>query len=378
MSATAAVLTGKGPGAIATIKLCGPSSSDILGAIFHPSVAIPSCGKLAVGRIADGPDTVDHVVLACESEGSFAINCHGSPLVVELLMELLGRHGAAIVESQAFIRNELSSSGSMDFLAVEAALAQLDSLTIEGTRLIANQLTSGLSPLAHRWLKTCSGRSLETVKSEAAVIIARSQIARFIIHGARVVLAGPPNSGKSTLLNCLTGRATSIVADQPGTTRDYVTARLTAPAISMEVVDTAGLGNPAASMHPVDMAAQNTSRRLLASADLVLLVLDSTRPISQFDASILEGRPTVTVLNKRDIVPLSVPGTISISATFNENIASVIIAIREKLGIETFDLTEPACFTQRQHNIMHRLISAADAPTARDLITELINGPLSV
>jgi len=376
MPAFAALLTPKGPGAIATVGLCGESAAGILAAIFHPDT-IPSPGGLAVGRIADGPETIDKVVLACESEDTFTINCHGSPLVVELLMELLSRHGATAIEAKAFQYRLVSRDTSLSPIAIEAALAQFDSLTVEGTQLIANQPTTGLASVAAGWLKSGSRNLAAAVSSAAADILKRSAIADLIIHGARVVLAGPPNSGKSTLLNCLTGRATSIVTDIPGTTRDYVSARFTIPGLALEVVDTAGLDSSIASSS-IDIAAQSRSSGLLESADLILLVLDSTRPLTQFDASSLPDRPIVTVLNKRDVVALNMPGTVSVSAARNENIAAVITAIRAELGIEGFDLASAVCFTRRQENIISQLAAAPDRATDLSLITQLIKGPLAV
>ena len=377
MSALAALLTPKGPGAIAVIKLCGSSASDILAAVFEPSSAIPSPGKLALGTVVDDSRTIDQVVIVCESENSFAINCHGSPLVVELVMDILRRHGATPVEPKALLHSELRHDTSLSSIAIEAALTQLDSLTIEGTKLIASQLTTGLLPLARQWLSDTSGRMLASTKSAVAQVLARASIAHLIIHGARIVLAGPPNSGKSTLLNWLAGRQKSIVADEPGTTRDYVSAHFTVPSLAIELVDTAGL-DESAIMDNIELAAQKKSHDLLASADLVILVLDSTRDASQFDTSLLAGRPTVTVCNKSDIATLNIHGAVSISAAKGENISALVAAIRAAFGIDTFDLSAPAPFTPRQRDILQRLASAPDQPSAGVLITELLNGPLTV
>lgn len=376
MATLAAHLTPRGPGAIATVTLCGPSARRILSDIFQPASSLPQHGCLAVGKIIDDGMTIDQAVVACEEEDSFAINCHGSPLVVEMLMEALSRHGAGIVEPRVLQHSRLARDTSLNSIAVEAHLEGLSALTLEGAMLIANQASSGLAPLALRWASLLSDDTLAAIQAEAAKALERWMVGQLVIHGARVVLAGPPNSGKSTLLNALAGRSMSIVADEPGTTRDYVSARFMAGALAMEVIDTAGLD--AATHCSIDAAAQERSRRLLDSADLVIIVLDSTRDAGQFEMGLLEGRPSLALCNKSDIGHLDIPGAIHISAARGTNIDAVTVAIGRKLGTDGFDPTMPAPFTARQKGILERLAHAAGTAAARGLITELLNGPVPV
>jgi tRNA modification GTPase len=378
MSALAALLTPRGPGAIATVKLSGPLAAVILARIFDPAQSIPPVGNLSLGRIVDSTEIIDQVILACEADDSFAINCHGSPLVVEILMNLLSRHGAELVEPKSYLYRQLRRDKSLSAIAVEAAVEQTDSLTIEGTKLISNQLTAGLVPLALRWSSLLSADSLPAIKAEATGVLNRSGTAQLIIRGARIVLAGPPNSGKSTLLNAMAGRATSIVADEPGTTRDYVSARFTIPSLAVEVIDTAGMDASGCTRGDIDATAQQRSRQLVASADLVVLVLDSTKPASQFDASLLAGCRVVTACNKCDLARLDIVGAVAISASLGQNIPSLIEAIRIALGVIGFDLAAPAAFTARQHGILTGLTGADGEAATRGLITELLNGRLAV
>jgi tRNA modification GTPase len=377
MATLAALVTPRGPGAIATVKLTGDSAAEILSGIFRPASSIPSISCVAVGKLTDGNTTIDQVVLACEAEGSYAINCHGSPLVAEVVMETLRKHGAQVVGPRLLRYHELRRDASLNSIAIEAALDQTASLTAEGTNLIISQLTTGLVPLAMRWSSLLSADTLPHIKAEASQAAERWDISRLIIQGARIVLTGPPNSGKSTLLNALAGRSTSIVADEPGTTRDYVSAGFTAPPLALEVIDTAGLDAEAAHGQ-IDAAAQERSAMLLSSADLVILVLDSTRPACQFDKSLLSGRPTVTVCNKCDAARLDIPGAMHVSASQGTNLSGLAEVVKAALGVERFDAARPAAFTQRQSDILLRLAAAPDEAAARRLITELLNGPLSV
>ena len=97
MSAYAAVMTGRGVGAIATVCVIGEGAGEILTSIFKPagkSNAQFEVGKILLGTIVDGEKVIDQVVIGCEAENEFAINCHGNPLIVEMIMELLVKHGA--------------------------------------------------------------------------------------------------------------------------------------------------------------------------------------------------------------------------------------------------------------------------------------------
>ena len=94
MDTLAAVLTGKGTGAISSIQLTGAGAKDILNRLFNSAggkAAEFKAGKILVGNIVDKGRVVDQVVIGCEETDSFAINCHGNPIIVEMIMALLAR-----------------------------------------------------------------------------------------------------------------------------------------------------------------------------------------------------------------------------------------------------------------------------------------------
>ena len=95
MAAFAAVMTGKGTGALSTIQLFGAQAEAVIQKIFKPAgqkQANLQPGKILLGTIVDGGETIDHVTIGCEGPDTFAINCHGNPLIIEVIMELLQQH----------------------------------------------------------------------------------------------------------------------------------------------------------------------------------------------------------------------------------------------------------------------------------------------
>ena len=98
MNTFAAVMTGKGTGAISTIQILGDSAGAVIKKIFQPATSKSAAlepGRISLGTINADTETIDHVTIGCEGPGNFTINCHGNPLIVEMIMELLGRHKAA-------------------------------------------------------------------------------------------------------------------------------------------------------------------------------------------------------------------------------------------------------------------------------------------
>jgi tRNA modification GTPase len=392
MSALAAVMTDKGTGAIATIQLFGDSAETVLKKIFKPTGPKPPTfrtGKILLGTINDGSETIDQVVIGCEAAESFAINCHGNPLIVEMIMELLRRCGAELVTAEQLLAKSLQAQQPVNTIAIEAKLMLPKTKTVAGAKIIANQIEAGLSKKVTEWLRDINTLPLKHIKAQAGQILNNSVPAGLIIAGCKSAIIGPPNTGKSTLLNCLSGRQKAIVTDIKGTTRDWVSAQCQIPPLALELFDTAGLDErlAAASKDTIAKAAQRKSLEILEQADLVLLVLDNSEAVSQLNQQVVRrvaGKKVVTVLNKSDLpavldaadLPQVLADTVKISAKFGSGIENLTEKIRHICGVDNFDLRQPVCFSSRQENLLRQLKKARSKSQAASIMTELLNGEL--
>jgi tRNA modification GTPase len=385
MDCYAAVITGKGTGAISTVMVYGDSAQSLIRQIFKPDSEKPLCvetGKILLGSIYDGSKKIDQMTIGCEEQNAYAIHCHGNPLVVEMITQLLQKHGVRILSDEELQKKFLSSQKHIDEIAVEANVVQAQAKTLQGTKIILNQVNYGLGKVVRTWLSDIDNISLISMQEQIDEIFKNSIIANLIIFGCKTVLAGPPNTGKSTLLNCLSGRQKSIVTDVSGTTRDWVTAQCQIESLSLELIDTAGLDeNLSITSDSIDNAAQKKTLELIEQADLVLLVLDTSRDV-EFDYSVFKSvskKRLITVLNKSDLpskfdsdkLPDFLSNAVRISAKDNTGIDKLISSIRQTCGVINFDLRTPICFTDRQKNLLEELKQINSKHQAVKIITEL-------
>ena len=390
MTVFAAVMTGKGTGAISTIHVFGDTAEAVIKKIFKPAGKKPATyqtGNVLLGTIIDAKETVDEVVIGCEGPETFAIHCHGNPLINEMIMQLLRQQGAKLLTTDQLLTKTLAAQKHINTIELEAKLTQPRARTLEGTKLIVNQIDAGLSSKAAEWLKNLNTISIGRISADVGCILKNSQTAKLIITGCKAAIIGPPNTGKSTLLNCLAGRQKAIVTDIKGTTRDWISARCKIGPLSVELIDTAGLDEElaAAPEHVVEKASQQKTAQILEDADLVLLVLDNSLPVDQIDNRILEkitGKKLLTVLNKSDLpakldtgkLPKILANTVQISAKFETGIEDLTGKIQQLAGVADFDLLTAVCITARQESLMKQLKNAESKQQAASIITELLNG----
>ena len=372
--AAVCVLTARGMAAIASVALSGAGAGRIVEALLEKPA--PPCGRSIYGTIKDNERVIDSVVAACESPACFVIHCHGNPLLVEQLVRLCRRHGAVPQQPDEYLFARYLAA-SQTLIEAEARLVMTQAVTRQGATLLHGQIAGGLSAWARRWI-ICNSFNINQLKCECADIIERSRIARRIIEGVRIALVGPPNSGKSTLLNWLAGTGAALVSETAGTTRDWVSAVCRIGPLRAEIIDTAGLDMALTKGSELDRAAQDAARRVMESSDLVLKVQDCTKPPALEASNDLQV-PSIEVFTKSDMragpepfLPAAATPWVLVSAKAQKGLEELCTAVISAMQAESIPPDQAVCFTQRQHEYVRRIAQSPSKQHAADHLAALL------
>jgi tRNA modification GTPase len=331
-----AILTPAGQSALATVALFGEAAWNAVRSHFRPELPTdPEAGRTWLGRL--GRDVADEVVVACktiEPQPLVEVHCHGGREVVRYLVELFVEAGIAEVTWQEFAMRTQPS------LQARAGIALAQATTPRVASILLDQYRGALDGALRRvdsHLGHCSpGPALDALRELARW----SPLGRHLVPGFRVVLAGPPNVGKSSLANALAGYQRSIVSATPGTTRDVVAAHLALDGWPVELSDTAGLRDAPGEL---ERAGIDRARATLADADLVVWLMDASDP----NPTSPESPDALVVVNKIDLpaawsIP---PGVLTVSATLGQGLDTLIAAIVARLIHEVPAPGTPIPFT---------------------------------
>jgi tRNA modification GTPase len=322
-------LTPAGQSALATIAIHGPRAWEMLQLLFRPLKAAlptetPLAGQFWLGRL--GGEVADDVVLSVKQPEPvpwLELHTHGGRAVTDYVLDLFREHGVAVCTWEEFLRQT-----TPDPLRAEAAITLTAAPTTRTAAILLDQY-HGAFTAALDAIRQAGQQGDATAVIQGMAELARyAELGRHLTTPWRVVVAGAPNVGKSSLVNALAGFQRSIVASTPGTTRDVVTTRIAIDSWPIELADTAGLRDAAESLEERGI---QLARQMLAEADLRLWVLDaSTEPVWPKAA---DG--VLLVVNKIDLPSAwnlaEAEGAVRVSARTSEGLAPLCAVIANRL-----------------------------------------------
>jgi tRNA modification GTPase len=299
-SPTVCVLTPSGRGAIAVASVDGGDAVNMVEPLFSAASG-KRLGEIPLHRVAFGRWTGEpgEEVVVTRFEDRVEVHCHGGVAASRAIVESLVAGGCVRIEQPAWLAKY--SKGEIEAAAQET-LQRVQ--TEKAALVLLDQLNGALRTEIERVLDLVDGERWIDAELALNTLRHRWPLGRRLTKSPRVVLTGPPNVGKSSLINTLVGYERAIVFDQPGTTRDLVTATTAVDGWAVELVDTAGLRLAASG---VEQAGIELAKEALAEADLVLRVDDARTWIagepaaSAFDAW-TKGKTIIEVANKVDLL----------------------------------------------------------------------------
>ncbi len=381
-----AIATPPGRGGIGIVRLAGPNARAIVVHMLR-SKHEPEPGRAVFAELID-PDScstkIDEVVVTYFAKSHsytcdeiVEISAHGSPVVLRHIVELSMAKGARLAEPGEFTMRAFLN-GRIDLAQAEAVRDLIDAQTLYQAKIAAQQLDGALSgrlqPIKQKLVELIAlleagidfgeddiavlpgEQILERVfeiRPPLAALAASFAYGKFVQEGLTLAIVGRPNVGKSSLFNRLVERERAIVTATPGTTRDLVTETVAIGGIPLRLIDTAGIRS---ALDEAESIGIRKSMEALADADLVLIVLDASVPVTAEDQELLahaKTRPAIVVANKIDICHPEFAGSndgrIRTSAVAGTGIEELRAAILRHVGGEDGQQAESGFLTNLRH-----------------------------
>ena len=414
-----AIATGMGQSAIGIIRISGPEAISVGDRMFRGRKKLSEMPSFtaAFGYIYDGDKRLDEVIALVmrgphtyTTEDTVELDCHGGPLVMKRIMELLIREGVRPAEPGEFTKRAYLG-GRIDMTGAEAVM---DVINAENDMALASSLEQLSGRLRNTITELRDKIIYETAFIESAIddpenysldgyseklskvvddltfgierLIKTEDEGRIIKEGIRTAIVGRPNVGKSSVMNMLTGTERAIVTDIEGTTRDTLEEYINLGGITLKLIDTAGIRD---TEDVVEKIGVNRAMDSMNRADLVMLVLDSSEALNENDMKLLElikDRKYIVLVNKSDMPQkldtaqldeLEEGRILQISAKNGEGLDLIRDRIKEMFFDKEIDFNNQLYITNARHkaalidaaNSLSRVKDSIDAGMGEDFYT---------
>ena len=339
-----AAITPSGRGAVATVVVAGPDALHAVESQFLP--AGPQLRGRAIGDIAYGrwgSPAGEDLVVSRVAQTTIEIHCHGGPTASARIQSDLVTAGCRAISWQQWICRR-SNDGIQ--AAAEAALAE--ARTARTAAILLDQHQGALRGELLAIVSELEGDYGSAATMRLARLLEHAKIGLHLVRPWRVVLAGPPNVGKSSLINLLLGYERSIVFNEPGTTRDVVTAATAVDGWPVELADTAGLR---AGRDELETEGVERARQQLGHANLVVLVFDASQPWRDECQSIYSATSLALIVHNKADLPIHPdvrPKGLLVSAKTGLGLGAVLDEISRRLVPHPPAIRAAIPFTQFQ------------------------------
>ena len=333
----AAIATAMSNSGIGIIRISGQEALSIADKIYRSKNADKKLSDqkthtIHYGFIYDGEDFIDEVIVlimkgphSYTAEDTVEIDCHGGIMVVNKILETVIKYGARIAEPGEFTKRAFLN-GRIDLTKAEAVMDLIESQNDYALKSSANQLKGSIynkisgfrSMIIHEIAFIESAlddpehisldgypdklsKIVDNLMKEMNQMLLTFQNGKILKEGIKTVILGKPNAGKSSLLNKLLGEERAIVTEIAGTTRDVLEQYINLDGIGMNIIDTAGIRD---TEDIVEKIGVDKAMKQAEDADLLLYVVDSSKPLDQDDFSIMKlmtEKRSIILMNKSDL-----------------------------------------------------------------------------